>query len=86
MVIAQHLTLLESRLYKEVKQQECLDWAKTQSGSTVANLIGFCAVHEKVASWVKLSVLNNEGLGKRADTVDFWIKVAEVWMRLYHKR
>jgi son of sevenless len=78
MTIAQHLTLLESRLYVQIRHQECLNWAKTQTGPTVANLTRFCATHEKLASWVKLSVLNNDALGKRADTVDFWIKVAEV--------
>ena len=31
-----------------------------------------------MASWVKMSVLNNDALGKRADTIELWIKVAEV--------
>lgn len=52
--------------------------AKFQSNEKMANLNTFCGTHEKLASWVKFSILNNEGLGKRADTVDLWIKVAEV--------
>jgi son of sevenless-like protein len=77
-IIAQHLTLLESKLYMRIKSQECLNWAKVQTGRTVTNLYAFSSTHDKLAKWVKLSVLSNDGLGKRADTVDFWIKVAEV--------
>ncbi|KZW00497.1 ras GEF [Exidia glandulosa HHB12029] len=45
-------------------------------GST-QNLISFCATNDKLASWVKMSVLERDGLGKRADTIDHWLKVAE---------
>ena len=76
--LAHHITMLEWRLYTRIKSQECLNWSKTQSGPTVANMSAFCATHDKVATWVKHSVLANDGLGKRADMVDFWIKVAEV--------
>jgi hypothetical protein len=78
-IVAQHLTTLEWRLYVRVKPQECLDWAKSQSSypTLVSNLGAFFETHEKVANWVKRSVLGNDGLGKRADTVDFWIQVAE---------
>ena len=76
--VAQQLTLFEHRLYQKIRPHECLNWAKTQKGETVANLTSFCATHDKLAAWVKMSVLSNDGLGKRADTIDFWIKVAEV--------
>lgn len=76
--IAEQLTLLEFSLYVEISPQECLAYAKTQSGPTVAKLIEFCGTYDKLASWVKSSVLNNDTLSKRADLVDFWIKVAEV--------
>ncbi|KAJ7150331.1 ras guanine nucleotide exchange factor domain-containing protein [Mycena filopes] len=58
-------------------RQECILYAKTQTGKQVENLCTFCATHDKLAAWVKTSILTNEALGKRADTVDFWIKVAE---------
>jgi len=61
----------------KIRPQECLNWGKTQSGKTVANLILFCATHDKLGEWVKMSILNTEVLGKRADVVDYWIKVAE---------
>lgn len=76
--IVEQLTLLEFRLYVKVTPQECLTYAKSRSCTTVANLVEFCSTHDKLASWVKSSVLNNDTLSKRADTVDFWIKVAEV--------
>ena len=76
--VAQQLTLYEYRLYQKIRPRECINWAKTQKGETVANLANFCSTHDKLAAWVKLSVLCNDGLGKRADMIDFWIKVAEV--------
>jgi hypothetical protein len=87
-IVAQHLMTLEWRLYVRVKPQECLNWAKSQSSSPmlVSNLGASCEMHEKVASWVKLSVLGNDGLGKRADTVDFWIQVAEASALFVYRR
>ncbi|KAJ7109784.1 ras guanine nucleotide exchange factor domain-containing protein [Mycena epipterygia] len=75
--IAEQLALLEFKLYAKLTPQECISYAKTQTGKTVENLCTFCSTHDKLAAWVKTSILTNEALGKRADTVDFWIKVAE---------
>ncbi|KAJ7024347.1 ras guanine nucleotide exchange factor domain-containing protein [Mycena alexandri] len=75
--IAEQLALLEFKLYVKLTAQECISYAKTQTGKQVENLCKFCATHDKLAAWVKTSILTNEALGKRADTVDFWIKVAE---------
>ncbi|OBZ79386.1 Cell division control protein 25 [Grifola frondosa] len=76
-VMAEHLSIFGQRLFVKIRPQECLSWVKTQTGSSVRNLAAFTVIHEKLGAWVKMSVLNTEGLGKRADTVDFWIKVAE---------
>lgn len=75
--VAEQLALLEFQLYARVSSQECLAYAKTQTGNEVAKLNAFCSTHDKVGAWVKLSILSNETLVKRADTIDFWIKVAE---------
>ncbi|KDR85609.1 hypothetical protein GALMADRAFT_54074 [Galerina marginata CBS 339.88] len=75
--IAEQLTLLESSLYVKITPQECLARARNQTGSNVARLEDFCSTHEKLCRWVKISILNNDVLNKRANTVDFWIKVAE---------
>jgi son of sevenless len=76
--IGEQLCLHEQGLYLKIRPRECLNWGKTQSGKSAANLILFCATHEKLGAWVKMSILNTEVLGKRADVVDYWIKVAEV--------
>ncbi|KAJ7610925.1 ras guanine nucleotide exchange factor domain-containing protein [Roridomyces roridus] len=75
--IAEQLALLEFKRYVKITAQECISYAKTQTGKPVENLCAFCATHDKLAAWVKTSILTNEALGRRADTVDFWIKVAE---------
>ncbi|KAJ6523591.1 ras guanine nucleotide exchange factor domain-containing protein [Mycena capillaripes] len=75
--IAEQLALLEFKLYVKLTAQECISYAKVQAGKQVENLTTFCSTHDKLAAWVKTSILTNEALGKRADTVDFWIKVAE---------
>ncbi|KAI0690763.1 ras guanine nucleotide exchange factor domain-containing protein [Cytidiella melzeri] len=75
--IATNLCLYEHALYAKVRPQECLNWVKTRTGDPVANLSAFCALHDKVAAWVKQTVLWSENVGSRADLLDFWIKVAE---------
>ena len=77
-MLAEHLCLHEHKYYAKVRPQECLDWAKTRSSENVGNLLAFCALHDKLAGWVKQSILWTESLNRRADTVDLWIKVAEV--------
>ncbi len=77
-VLAEQLCLHEHRYYAKIRFQECLDWIKARESRKVGNLFAFCALHDKLAAWVKQSVLWTDALGRRADTVDFWIKVAEV--------
>ncbi|THH29337.1 hypothetical protein EUX98_g4841 [Antrodiella citrinella] len=60
-LIAEHLCLYEQR----------------QQGSAVENLVSFCSTHDRLANWVKTSILGTENMGKRASIIDLWIKVAE---------
>ena len=76
--VAEQLSLLEFKLYANVTPQECIRHASTPSTRSSSNLSRFCSTHDKLAAWVKTSILNNSALGRRADTVDFWIRVAEV--------
>lgn len=76
--MAEQLTLWEQSFYVKVTTQDCLAYARVKTGPGVAKLVAFCATYDNLVSWVKGSVLNHEVLGKRAYTVDFWIKVAEV--------
>ncbi|KAF8079044.1 ras guanine nucleotide exchange factor domain-containing protein [Lyophyllum atratum] len=74
--IAEQLTLLESKRYVKVTPQDCLRHGSKQA-SCESNLATFCSTHDKVVAWVKISILGHDALGKRADTIEFWIKVAE---------
>jgi son of sevenless-like protein len=76
--VAQHLSLLESDLYRKIRPQECFLWSKVKEGDAVKNIRSFCAAHDRLADWVKCSILEVSALGKRANVVDFWIRVAEV--------
>ncbi|KAI0783386.1 ras guanine nucleotide exchange factor domain-containing protein [Abortiporus biennis] len=74
-LLAEHLCLYEAKLYANVRPQQCLNYVKKQESSS--DLHAFCSTHDKLATWVKSSILYTESVGKRADTVDHWIKVAE---------
>ncbi len=76
--LAQHLSLFESEPYRKMRPQECFLWSKIKEGEVVKNIHAFCATHNKLADWVKCSILEVSTLGKRANVVDFWIRVAEV--------
>ncbi|KAF4612001.1 hypothetical protein D9613_004145 [Agrocybe pediades] len=75
--LAEQLALYEHSFYVKITPQECLSYAKTQKGESVRRLVDFCSTHDKLAGWVKGSVLTTEVLLKRAETIDFWVKVAE---------
>ncbi|KAH9004185.1 ras GEF [Lactarius hatsudake] len=77
MDLAQHLSLFESTLYRDIRAQECFLWSKTKEGDTIKNIQAFCATHDRLADWVKCSILEVDALGKRANMLDFWIRVAE---------
>lgn len=82
--VANHITLMESRAYNKVRPHECLSWTRSTKGPAVVNLTNFIGLSDRLAAWVKLSILSCDSLGKRADTVDHWIKIAEVRGRLSH--
>ncbi|KAF9654172.1 ras GEF [Thelephora ganbajun] len=70
--VAQQLTLIEHRLYAKIRVQECWEW-----GRAGGPLHDFMSTHDKLASWVKMSILNLRHVAKRAEMVDFWITCAE---------
>lgn len=75
--LANQLTLFEYRLYSELQARECLVWHKVQTGDPVQNLVTFVSHSNRLANWVKFSILSRDRLGERADTVDKWIRIAE---------
>lgn len=76
-VIAHQLTVYEFGLYAKITPQQCLTYVKSRTGDDVAELRDFCSTHDKLDAWVKLTILNGDVAAIRAQTVDFWIKVAE---------
>lgn len=78
MLLADQLTLYEYYLYEKVTPQECLSYTRKQSGPEVESLAKFCGTYDKLGSWVKMGVLGQAHLGRRANTIDHWIRVAEV--------
>ena len=76
--IAQQLCLVEHRLYSKIRPQECLRWIEVQTGQGVRRIAEFAAIREKLIGWVKATILEVDGLSRRAHVVDFWIRVAEV--------
>ncbi|KZV69753.1 ras GEF [Peniophora sp. CONT] len=75
--MAQHLCLYEHALYRVILRQECFNWTKVREGPTVAHMAAFTTTYDRLADWVKLSILEVDALGKRATIVDFWIRVAD---------
>lgn len=76
--MAQHLCLYEHKLYCKIKLKECLSWATTQTGQSVANLVTFCDTHAKLTKWVQCSIVETDSTSRRTAAVDFWIAVAQV--------
>ncbi|CAE7232717.1 unnamed protein product [Rhizoctonia solani] len=79
--LAHHLTLLESGLYMRIKRKQVLEWHKTSASSaeetSTNDLRVFCATSDRLAGWVKWSVLSMGSSVKRAEAVGTWIRVAE---------
>ncbi|KAI0660561.1 ras GEF [Cubamyces menziesii] len=79
LLLAEHLCMHEQKLYLKIRTTDCLNWVRSHTGMSngAKNLVAFNVFNDRLCSWVKLSILNTEGLGKRSDTCEFWIKVAE---------
>ncbi|KAB5594539.1 RasGEF domain containing protein [Ceratobasidium theobromae] len=81
--LAHHLTLLESSLYMRVKRIQCLEWHKVNKSPKPAceeetnDLRAFCATSDRLAGWVKWSVLGLDTPTRRAEAVSVWVRVAE---------
>ena len=81
-LLAEHLSLYEHKLYSKVHSQQCLEYSRKSSSGTLSCLHAFCATHDRIAGWVKWSILQTDTVPKRADMVDHWIKIAEVWFTI----
>ena len=82
-IIADQLTVYEFGLYAKITPQQCLTYVKSRTGDDVTKLRDFCSTYDKLDAWVKMCILNGDMASKRAQAVDFWIKVADVCPLFY---
>lgn len=75
--LAEQLTVILFEMYRKILPQECIMYARSHNGPGTTNLREYCAVHDRVVSWVQKSILDTGVIKKRAEIVDYWIKVAD---------
>ncbi|CEH16051.1 Ras1 guanine nucleotide exchange factor [Ceraceosorus bombacis] len=77
--MARQLTLIDSRLYNQIRPVECLGKAWSQSnGETIAKGIrDSISANNRVSGWVSESVLTQEDLKKRAAYVKHFVAIAD---------
>ncbi|KIJ22186.1 hypothetical protein PAXINDRAFT_178279 [Paxillus involutus ATCC 200175] len=75
--VAEQVSVLMHDLYAVIRPRECLNWVKARTLTDVACLRRFFDVHDQIAMWVQKSILSHDNLARRAEALDFWIRVAE---------
>ena len=76
--LAEQLTMILAEMYRKILPQECITYARSHNGPGMTNLREYCAVHDRVVSWVQKNILDIGVIKKRAEAIDYWIKVADV--------
>lgn len=76
--LAEQLCVLMHTLYATIRQDDCLDWTMGRRRTNVTGLRRFFDIHDYIASWVQKSTLACDDMTRQTETLDFWIKVAEV--------
>ncbi|KAN0064766.1 cell division cycle-related protein [Thecaphora frezii] len=77
--MARQLTLIESRLYNQVKPAECLGlkWTKPDNEIYAKGIMESINTHNKISAWVAEAILRQEDLKKRAALIKHFIAVAD---------
>ena len=76
--LAEQFCVLMHTLYATIRRNDCLDWTVGRRGTEVTGLRRFFDMHDCVASWVQRAILTNDDITRQAETLDFWIRVAQV--------
>ncbi|XP_006454234.1 hypothetical protein AGABI2DRAFT_214033 [Agaricus bisporus var. bisporus H97] len=82
--IAEQLTMTLYESYKKIQPYECIVYVASSKGGNATNLREFCAYHDKLIGWVQKTVLTADFMRKRAEIIDYWIKVAEKCRALHN--
>ncbi|TFY55626.1 hypothetical protein EVJ58_g8131 [Rhodofomes roseus] len=77
MAVAKQLCVHEHRLYAKLEARECLHWMNPGEADGIPNLTAFCMARARLTGWVRASLLGVDGLSRRAEMLEFWIRVAE---------
>ncbi|KZT72955.1 ras GEF [Daedalea quercina L-15889] len=77
MAIARQLCLHEHRLYAKLELRECMHWMTPSAADGIPNLTALCMARARLTGWVRTSLLGVDGLSRRAEMLEFWIRVAE---------
>ena len=83
MEVAQQLSIMEYRLYDEIRPGELLAWSSCQDQSSpkVKNLARFLNFNRSIARFVAFSILTAV-LQRRCDSISYFLEVAEVSISL----
>lgn len=55
-----------------------MHWKTPSLADGIPNLTAFCMARARLTGWVRASLLGVDGLSRRAEMLEFWIRVAEV--------
>lgn len=77
---ARQLTLLEMALFMNIQPIELMKqaWSKKNTNSVAVNVRAMIAMSTKITGWVICTILQAVELKRRATTLKYFIKVAEV--------
>ena len=79
MEMARQLTLIESRLYNQVKPAECLGlkWTKPDNDVHAKGIMDSINTHNRISAWVAEAILQQDDLKKRAALIKHFIAIAD---------
>ncbi|GBB90672.1 hypothetical protein RclHR1_01770020 [Rhizophagus clarus] len=77
--IARQLTLMESKLYNNIKPVECLGkaWSQSEGSNIAANVKAIIFNSNKITGWVAESVLNQKEIRKRCLYIKHFVGIAD---------
>ncbi|CAB4482827.1 unnamed protein product [Rhizophagus irregularis] len=77
--IARQLTLMESKLYNNIKAVECLGkaWSQSEGDNIAVNVKAMIFNSNKITGWVAESVLNQKEIRKRCMYIKHFVGIAD---------
>jgi hypothetical protein len=82
--VARQLTIMESNLFTKVKPFELMKQQWTKKDSKAVNVKAMTSNSTKITGWIKVRILGEVDVKKRAAVLKFFIKVAERCLSLHN--